>query len=36
MQDPLELIVDMIDKWKEEYKIVYAKRKKEKEKAHSN
>lgn len=28
MQDPPELIVKMLDKWKEGYKIVYAKRKK--------
>ncbi len=30
MQDPPELIVEMIDKWKQGYKIVYAKRKKRK------
>ncbi len=30
MQDPPELIVDMLNKWKEGYKIVYAKRKKRK------
>ncbi len=28
MQDPPELIIDMLEKWKEGYKIVYAKRKK--------
>lgn len=30
MQDPPELILDMLEKWKEGYKIVYAKRKKRK------
>lgn len=30
MQDPPELLVEMLEKWKEGYKIVYAKRKKRK------
>lgn len=36
LQDPPELIPDMIEKWEQGYEVIYGKRKKEMENLHLN